>query len=87
MKNCTKNCKPSPHICDCDFMNGQQVFLTEQDRKNHEEKYLRGETNFAYPFEPWVIETWRRHSENIGASAIAEQWRKNLQNPSGAKND
>ena len=74
MKNCTQKCKQSPHTCDCDFMNGQQVFLTG---KNQEEKYLRGETNFSYPYEPWVIETWRKASKANGWDKIAERFRKN----------
>jgi len=36
-------------------------------------------------FEPWVVETWRRHSEAIGGPAIAAQFRKNLIDPDGAR--
>lgn len=34
--------------------------------------------NWSSPFAPWVVESWRRHSEAIGGPAIAEEIRKNL---------
>lgn len=40
---------------------------------------------WAYPFEPWVVETWRRRSEEIGGPAIAAAFRKNLTDPEGAR--
>ena len=37
--------------------------------------------NFAYPFSLWVLETWKKHSEEIGGPEIARKFRENLSNP------
>ena len=59
-------------------MPGQKVFLTDQARTN-------SMNAGSALYEPWVVETWRRHSESIGGPAIAEAVRKNLLDPLGAK--
>ena len=59
-------------------MPGQKVVFTEKQRE-FSQKF------WAYPYEPWVIETWRRHSESVDGPAIAAQWRKNLLDPRGAE--
>jgi hypothetical protein len=59
-------------------MFGKQVFLTEQDRRNHAAAYRRGETHFASPYEPWVIETWQRASDRYGWAAIAKKVKGNI---------
>jgi hypothetical protein len=59
-------------------MPGEKVFNTDLER--NEIMNTRGAV-----YEPWVVETWRRHSESIGGPAIAESFRKNLLDPLGAK--
>jgi hypothetical protein len=78
--NCTKVCLSGQIPCNCDFMPGQQVFLTSKDRDRHAEDYASGKTNWSAPFEPWVVETWRRCSEATGADKVAQKVRDRLTN-------
>lgn len=57
-------------------MPGQAVFLTEQQREEHEQAYRRGETNWTSPFEPWVVETWQRGLEADGLDKVAQRFRE-----------
>ena len=76
--NCTQVCLSGTNPCNCDFMPGQQVFLTREDRDRHAEDYASGKTNWSAPFEPWVVETWRRCSEATGADKVAQKVRDRL---------
>lgn len=38
-------------------------------------------SGWSSPFAPWVVESWRKYSEAIGAPAIAAEIRKNLTDP------
>jgi len=84
--NCTGHCDSEPHTCDCDFMNGRQVFLTERQRKKIEKDYYSlspdnpQRPTSPSPYEPWVVETWRKESEKNGYGDIASSFRKNLSN-------
>ena len=77
---CNNKCSIPPHICDCEFMFGKQVLLTDQDRIDYQLKFEKGDVNWATPFEPWVIETWKKHSNSINGSKIADAFRNNLSN-------
>ena len=85
--NCTGHCDPSPHVCDCDFMPGRAIFLTESQRLQIYQDYHmlpRGRPDrpwSAWPYEPWVIETWKLHSQETGGPEIAARVRHNLTHP------
>jgi hypothetical protein len=59
-------------------MPGQQVFHTQ-------EEYVKIWEKRQAVFQPWVVETWRRHCEAIGAGPIAEKWRQALRDPAGVR--
>ena len=77
-KNCTKNCETAPHVCNCDFMPGKQVFLTEQDRQNYEKKWHKTQTGWRYPYEPWVIESWKIAAQENGWDKAAQRFRDKM---------
>ena len=66
-------------------MPGKQVFLTKEQEQKHLENYEATKTGWSTPYQPWVVETWRRHSESIGGPAIAAEFRKNLLDSEGAR--
>ena len=72
---CTGRCRTPPYTC-----SGQPEpdFLTDQQRQDHEQAYLRGETNFQYPFEPWVLRSWARQMDENGWVGVADTVRENL---------
>ena len=76
-KNCTNRCQDGTQPCNCDFMPGRKVFNSREERIALWKK--------GAIIEPWVVETWRQHSEAIGGPAIAELFRKNLIDPDGAR--
>ena len=84
--NCTGHCDNEPHVCDCSFMNGRQVFLTERQRKKIEKDYYSlsrdnpQRPTSPSPYEPWVVETWREESKKNGYKKVADSFRKNLSN-------
>ena len=53
-------------------------FLTDSQRRQHEEAYRRGETNFQFPFEPWVIRSWAARLDQIGGFERADRLRQNI---------
>ena len=72
---CTGLCKKPPYTCSGAV---EQDFLTPEQRLEHEIAYLRGETNFQHPFEPWVIRSWAQNLDAIGGFEIAEKVRANI---------
>ncbi len=42
---------------------------------------------WSSPFEPWVIESWKKYSEENGFPAIADKIRKNLEYGAKISND
>lgn len=54
-------------------MPGKKTFLSNQDRRQHEKLFRNKKTNWQFPFEPWVIETWDRYSKENKLSEIANK--------------
>lgn len=40
---------------------------------------------WSVPFSPWVLESWKAHSEAIGGAEVAARLRENLSNPQAAR--
>lgn len=72
---CTGRCRKPPYTCSGA---SDPDFLTPEQRHEHDLAYLRGETNFRYPFEPWVIRSWAQHLDSIGGFEVAREIRKNI---------
>lgn len=72
---CSGRCRKPPYTC-----SGQPKpdFLTEKQRRAHDRAFLRGETNFRTPFEPWVVRSWARHLDETGGFDVADRIRKNI---------
>ena len=60
-------------------MTGRQVFNTKSDRErieNNYYKYPRGHPKHPFsrfPYEPWVIESWKRRLEELGGKARVDK--------------
>ncbi len=75
-KECTNQCMKPPHYT-CSGKK-EPDFLTAKQRKAHERAFERGETNWKFPFEPWVVRSWRKFSAENGIPERAEKVRQNL---------
>lgn len=73
--NCTGRCRKPPYTC-----SGLEEpdFLTAKQRRDHERRFLAGETNWATPFEPWAVRTWARYMDENNLFEIADRVRANV---------
>ena len=72
---CTGRCRKPPYTCSG---SAEPDFLTDRQRHEHDLAYWRGEINFQYPFEPWVVRSWARRSDENGWNEIADAVRTTL---------
>ena len=73
--NCTGRCRKPPYTC-----SGLEEpdFLTAKQRRDHERRFLAGETNWATPFEPWAVRTWAGYMDENNLFEIADRVRANV---------
>lgn len=81
---CTGQCRKPPYTC-----NGQPApgYLTDRQRQQHQKFYEQGDTQFAYPFEPWVVNSWAEGLDKTGGREKAERFGKNLTDAANIAND
>lgn len=82
--NCTGRCRKPPYTC-----SGLEEpdFLTAKQRREHERRFLAGETNWSAPFEPWVVRTWVQHLDEGGWYEHIDQIKANIMAVSKICND
>jgi hypothetical protein len=77
-KNCTGICKDGKKKCNCDFMPKRYTFLSKAKRQKIEQNE---NDPWRYPYEPWVIETWKLHIDNLNCRDTLNKIRETLSNP------
>jgi hypothetical protein len=72
---CTGRCRNPPYTCSGA---SEPEFLTAEQRHEYDLAYLRGQTNFRYPFELYVVRSWAQHLDFIGGFEISDEIRTNI---------
>lgn len=81
---CTGRCRKPPYTCSGKT---EPDFLTDAQRLEHNRAYMRGETNFRTPFEPWAVRSWSRYLDSINGFKRTDEVRSNITDAIKIAND